>query len=354
MMFRFYLLFIWLINPSLLFSETYANNEGVLVKQEEQESKSELTLMPFIRVPILNLSLSPKTDDDQTGHDSSQKDVEYEPNIQPSLGGSVSWKDFSLTFSFPVPSSDEEEKELGKTKFRDFDFQFMRELWGFDVGWQEAKGFYRSDSDGSSSAAKDTRPDLKKTGYFANLFWTPFGREYKAWFFGKKSESGSEDVKEDQKEGGSKKVYVSPIFQLSYEEFEIRSKDSLIPENQSYGFGGDSDLNQIRVSAIGLGGGGIIAYHFNKMKVWITISIGGNLQNTSVSQVDGAADSFKKSSDLCTSFRMGYDAEVQSWHAGINVMMDMKEYNLKHSTLDTETGSVVIYASKSLDTQEIF
>lgn len=145
--------------------------------------------------------------------------IVYSPNIKENTGLGLSYRGLGASGSWTGASTKLPEVTYGKTKYRDFQFNFYLRKIGIDATYQEYRSFYRD------QAPVVLRPDLKMTGYGVNFFYI-FSHDrfsFRAAF----------NLTERQKKSAG-----SFLLMASVQHLRIDSDSSLLPASVETDFGG--------------------------------------------------------------------------------------------------------------------
>jgi len=304
-------------------------------KSDNIESK-RIFVKPFISIPVLTLELEPRETDSESDDNGS---VEYEPNIRPDLGLSAKYDSITVSFSAPLPVDEDDQKEKGKTSYKDIKLDYYKEIWGADIGMQNYEGFYRDDDeledDDSEDKVYEQRSDLKKTGRFLSAYYLPFG---KSPDFGRSFLSGIIQ----------RKINWSPVVQLSYDYSEIKSNGPLVPKDKFSLYGDDALFTGGRFETYTLSAGASGNFLMRRnTNFWGMLLFGRSAQYRFIQTSEGSKNGWQNPNSF--SLRLAADYLHGIWIYGLQFSINETELKLIDTTLNSTVGTVVVSAGTHLD-----
>jgi len=133
---------------------------------------SQITLRPFLRVPMYDFQLEPHIDS-QKSKDQGEG-IKYEANVNPEFGLTFIYDGIKISYAQTLDSSDEEKQVKGQTKYKDYQLSYFDGNWGLALAYEDYRGFYIEDD---TSQQTQQQPQLRKNTFAVSGFYIPFAYE---------------------------------------------------------------------------------------------------------------------------------------------------------------------------------
>jgi hypothetical protein len=306
-------------------SESFAFEElnGRLFGTGQFDRDGQLWLTPFMAIQDYEIDLS-----------SSESDasLEYQPNIAPDVGLRAAWGGVGLSASYRMPVSSEDRRKKGATSASDFKFDYFVKEFGADIGIQQYRGFYLSESaeddENESDQSYETRPDLKVRNLYINTYYLPNIERVTELF-------------------SRYNLNAAPIIGLSFDSMSLDTSSTLVPSAYALNFvSRDASIAGAQVSgstaSIGAGGG----WGRDKTRISMLMLFGRGL--FSKKHIYQNEEESRWTMVSKNALRLKIESVGETWIYGMALRNYSTEIPLSASILETTVSEVILSLSRAL------
>ncbi len=179
--------------------------------------RNKLILGMAFRMPMFDFSIQ---DSDEKG-----RYIDYSANVPLSLGASIHYKSFGISYSQEMDNSEDDSK-YGKTKYTDIQLYYHQKKIGYELYYQKYKGYYLEDSKKfgfENSDSNTIRPDIKTQNIGFNIIYV-FSKKYSTQTLFNQSTN-------------QKKLNWTFLMMGSFNQLRLNSNRNLIPDTEAIFYG---------------------------------------------------------------------------------------------------------------------
>jgi hypothetical protein len=260
----------------------------------------KLTVRTFFLVPHLDFSI--------TSGDFKSDDIDYSANTPLSVGASLFYKSFGLSVSKEAQNS-QDKNVYGKTSFTDIQIYYYSRKYACDASYQKYKGYYLENA-GSygyvQGDANSRRPDIRALNIGFDFYY----------IF---SDNFSFNAFMNQTERQNKWDW-SFLLLGSFNQFNLSSNRSLIPDSQKSFFGNDADYTGGKYSVLSIAPGLAISIPFYNFFISAAMFAGYGISLSKDQNSHGTISGTDASVKINMKVGFGYNGD--KFFTGMSISLD--------------------------------